>query len=171
MSSVYFWKLSWKMFLPNTAALTRWESRLGVQTVPACFKVYTSSCHTGVWDRGHPSGGRLGRPGTFPALILVYLINLGKSTLTGHLKSHLRWNIHTVFGRLNTKINGLVSLLHGRSETCKFFASLLSWNKGNYLYTEIKFGHSNFYTQSDSISSFSRTELAIFELISCIVKS
>lgn len=140
MSSAYFWKLSWKMFLPNTAARTRCEFRLDVQTVPACFKVYTSSCHTGVWDRGHSSGGRLGRPGTFPALILVCFINLGKSTLNGHLKSHPRKNIHTVFGRLNATINGLVSSLLSRSESCKHFASLLSWNKDNYLCTKIKFG-------------------------------
>lgn len=140
MSSAYFWKLSWKMFLPNTAARTRWEFRLDVQAVPACFKVYTSSCHTGVWDRGRSSGGRLGRTGTFPALILVYFIKLGKSTLNGHLKSHPRRNIHTVFGRLNAKINGLVSSLLSRSESCKHFASLLPWNKDNYLYTKIKFG-------------------------------
>lgn len=103
MSSAHFWKLSWKMSSPNTAALTRWEYRLDVQKVPTCFKVYTSSCHTGVWDRGCSSRGRLGRPATFPAPILVYFINLGKSTLNGHLKSHPRRNIHTVFGRLNTK--------------------------------------------------------------------
>lgn len=144
MSSAHFWKLSWKMSSPHTAALTRWEYRLDVQKVPTCFKVYASSCHTGVWDRGRSSGGRLGRPATFPAPILVYFINLGKSTLNGHLKSHPRRNIHTVFGRLNTKINGLVSLLLSRSESCKCFASLLSWNKDNYLYTGITFGCSTF---------------------------
>lgn len=138
-----FRKLSWKIFSPHTAALTRWELRWDVQKVPACFK----SIHllvTRVWDRGHSSGGRLGRPGTFPALILVYFINLSKSALDGHLKSHPRWNIHAVFGRLNTKINGLVSLLLSKSESCKHFTSLLSWNKDNYLCTKIKFACSAF---------------------------
>lgn len=49
MSSAYFWKLSWKMLLPNTAALTRWEFRLDVQTVPTCLKpiyLVTQECET-----------------------------------------------------------------------------------------------------------------------------
>ena len=112
--------------------------------IPTCFKVCTSSCHTGVWDRGRSSGARLGRPGMFPALILVYFIKLGKSTLNGHLRTHPKQNSLTVFGMLNTETSGLVSLLLSRSESCTCFTSLLSWNKDNYLYTEIKFGCSTF---------------------------
>lgn len=69
-------------FLENVLAkyssATRWEFRLDVQAVPFCFNVCTSPCHTGVWDRGRGSGGRRGRPGRFPALILGYFINFGE---------------------------------------------------------------------------------------------
>lgn len=108
--------------MPNTAALTRWEFRLDVQTVPTCLKpiyLVTQECET-----EDSSGERLGRPGTFPGLVLMCGVNLQKTTLNGHLKTHPRQKIRTIFGRSGTKINGLVSLLLSQSESCKHFITM-----------------------------------------------